>query len=371
MTARCRPERSGRDACQEGAAASVSRASGVRPAGNDVRCPAYLTPPQCRLSGPLIATDCDDESAQATTPVCRTQEAVSKLGGRCRSRPLRGLSRVCCRAWRRCMRMENKVDLCGYHNRPSGCLSPPRGPTKKQQMESKPSGDPCTPPGARAWRPDVGCKAMAASPRARSMRATPQGMAEARFRGRKAPRALARNPFFSGALPFLRVRRAAPPGGGASGLGGVMEPAGARVVAAALAGDGVGQTAQRAQTAGGRRALCRCAVPSKAPRGGEPRANSAPLRCVAGASATPLPNAMSFDSKRRRWRERRGLHTSCVPVPSCGARMCSALSRRAQGPYLRHRDFGRDPSTWYASLRPRLARARGSAALSAARLRVV
>ena len=251
--------------------------------------------------------------------------------------------------------------------------SPPPscGPTKKQQMESNQRATHFDPPGARAWRPDVGCQAMAASPRARSMRATPQGMAEARFRGRKAPRALARNPFFSGALPFLRVRRAAPPGGGASGLGGVMEPAGARVVAAALAGDGVGQTAQRAQTAGGRRALCRCAVPSKAPRGGEPRANSAPLRCVAGASATPLPNAMSFDSKRRRWRERRGLHTSCVPVPSCGARMCSALSRRAQGPYLRHRDFGRDPSTWYASLRPRLARARGSAALSAARLRVV
>ena len=102
---------------------------------------------------------------------------------------------------------------------------------------------------------------------------------------------------------------------------------GARVVAAALAGDRVGQTAQRAQTAGGRRALCRCAVPSKAPRGGEPRANSAPLRCVAGASATPLPNAMPFDSKRRRWRERRGLHTSCVPVV---AHACAAHFRGAR-----------------------------------------
>ena len=266
------------------------------------------------------------------------------------------------------MRMENKIDLCGYHNPSERMPLPPKRAHQEAADGVEPAGDPCDPPGARTWRPDVDCQAMAASPRARSMRATPQGMAEARFRGRKAPRALARNPFFLGRCRFCAC--AAPRRrGGCVGARRGDGARGARVVAAALAGDRVGQTAQRAQTADGRRALCRCAVPSKAPRGGEPRANSAPLRCVAGASATPLPNAMPFDSKRRRWRERRGLHTSCVPVG--GARMCSALSRRAQRPYLRHRDFGRDPSTWYASLRPRLARARGSAALSAARLRVV
>ena len=251
---------------------------------------------------------------------------------------------------------------------PSGCLSPPRGPTKKQQMESNQRATLVTPLarglGAPMWTVKPWRRLRARAPCVPRRRAW---LKRAFAAARLLERSLA-TLFFLGRCRFCAC--AAPRRrGGCVGARRGDGARGARVVAAALARDGVGQTAQRAQTAGGRRALCRCAVPSKAPRGGEPRANSAPLRCVASASATPLPNAMPFDSKRRRWRERRGLHTSCVPVG--GARMCSALSRRAQGPYLRHRDFGRDPSTWYASLRPRLARARGSAALSAARLRVV
>ena len=173
-----------------------------------------------------MATDRDDESAQATTPVCklRRQSRNSAVGAD-RGRFGGFLACAVAPGDDACVWKTKLISVDTTTKRADASPPPSCGPTKKQQMESNQRATHLDPPGARAWRPDVGCKAMAASPRARSMRATPQGMAEARFRGRKAPRALARNPFFSGALPFLRVRRAAPPGGGASGLGGVMEPA--------------------------------------------------------------------------------------------------------------------------------------------------
>ena len=318
-----------------------------------------------------MATDRDDESAQATTPVCklRRQSRNSAVGAD-RGRFGGFLACAVAPGDDACVWKTKLISVDTTTDRADA--SPPQEGPPRSSRWSRTSGRHTLTPLARG----LGAPMWAVKPWRRLHARVPcvprrrAWLKRAFAAARLLERSLA-TLFFLGRCRFCAC--AAPRRrGGCVGARRGDGARGARVVAAALAGDGVGQTAQRAQTAGGRRALCRCAVPSKAPRGGEPRANSAPLRCVAGASATPLPNAMSFDSKRRRWRERRGLHTSCVPVG--GARMCtlcSALSRRAQGPYLRHRDFGRDPSTWYASLRPRLARARGSAALSAARLRVV